>query len=794
MKHLLLILPVLLAGVLSATAAGQETPAEPRLKLNLQELGIAGLGGTAEPVTLSASFTVERGGRRGMLAVTAVIEPGWHVYSVTQKPGGPQRTTIDVSPSDSYKVVGAFAPDQPPHIRPPDVFKVESEEHSDVVTWSAPIELSATAKPEALQIPVKVSGQVCKTSCMNMGGDLVATFKGYAEPSLTPGEYRPDPKEAEAWLAGHIEPAAVRPGGKAKLVITATPTNGWHVYEEQPIDPDTIGGNKPTLIVVSRAGGWTRSAAEPSSEPINSSKAGELPYYDKPVTWTIELTVPGDSPQGEYVVSGYVGYQTCKEGCLPPHAAAFRAAVPVASEERAGKIPLEFSPAKYRDVAKAAKENPAPTGKIDWASLAPIVGFSLLGGLILNLMPCVLPVIGLKVLSFVQQGGESRARIFALNVWFAAGLLLVFVLLATLAAFGSLLPFLGENLAWGQQFTYTGFKVAMVVVVFAFALSFLGVWEVPIPGFAQSSASGKLQQKEGASGAFFKGIFTTLLATPCSGPFLGPVFAYTLAQPPLVTYIVFLGVGLGMALPYVVIGAFPGLVRWLPKPGPWMDTLKQLMGFVLLGTVVYLFATINAAWFIPTLALMMGVWLACWWIGRVPIYDDTSKQVWAWVGGCAAAALVGYLSFTFLGPREKILPWQPYSAESLAKLQAEGKTVMIDFTADWCPTCQSNMVLSIDTRRVEEVVKKNNVVPLVADWTDKGPAIAAKLYELNSNSIPLLAIYPASRPGEVIVLRDIVTQRQVIEALEKAGPSKPASVAEQASAEVHTTAITDRPG
>jgi len=138
-----------------------------------------------------------------------------------------------------------------------------------------------------------------------------------------------------------------------------------------------------------------------------------------------------------------------------------------------------------------------------------MIGFGLLGGLILNLMPCVLPVIGLKVLSFVQHGGHSRGTIFALNLWFALGLLSVFMVLATAAAFA--------NLGWGQQFTYTWFKVAMVIVVFAFALSFLGVWEVPIPGFAQSSTSDKLQHKEGASGAFFKGIFTTLLATPAAG-------------------------------------------------------------------------------------------------------------------------------------------------------------------------------------------------------------------------------------------------------------------------------------
>src|SRR3954467_1124133 len=150
-----------------------------------------------------------------------------------------------------------------------------------------------------------------------------------------------------------------------------------------------------------------------------------------------------------------------------------------------------------------------------------------------------------------------------------------------------------------------------------------------------------MQKQEGASGASFKGIFTTLLATPCRSPFLGPVFASTLPHAPLATYIIFGSVGLGMASPYLIVGAFPALVRWLPKPGEWMDTVKQLMGFVLLGTVVYLFSTINAAYFIPTLSLVVGAGLACWIIGRVPVYEDFQKQARQWTLGLASAAVIG---------------------------------------------------------------------------------------------------------------------------------------------------------
>lgn len=792
-------------------AIGQDSKAEPPARLNLRDLGIPGLGGGSDgggnPATLSASFKVLEGKRRGTLSVKAEMEPGWHVYSITQPSGGPMATKLKVTEVAEFKLLGPFQPDSPPHVTPPgdkNPFKVNSEEHAEAVTWSAPLELTEGVKPEDLEIAVQVIGQVCKESCLPLSEKLTAKFAGYEQPPANLGEYRPDPKfEAEVVLSGHVEPAAVAPGGKARLVITAKPTPGWHVYAYSPIDPEQT--SKPTLIVPSSLpSGWTRSpvtaSAEPKIEPAHDGLP-EAKTHEEPVSWTIDLTVPSSAPEGEHILGGYIGYQTCKNqgGCLPPQVVQFRVSVPVAMKEKAGQLPLEFinprqaaAPSRggaqtktvsqvrtYTDVAKLAAANPAPTGKVNWQGLGPIVAFGLLGGLILNLMPCVLPVIGLKVLSFVQQGGQSRGRVFLLNLWFAAGLVLVFLLLATAAAFA--------NLSWGQQFTFTWFKVSMVVVVFAFALSFLGVWEVPIPGFAQTSGSDKLQQQEGLGGAFFKGIFTTLLATPCSGPFLGPVFAYTLAQPPIVTYIIFASVGLGMASPYLVIGAFPGLVRWLPKPGAWMETFKQLMGFVLLGTVVYLFATISADWFIPTLALMMAVWLACWIIGKVPVYEDTSKQLRAWGLGVAIAAAIGWGAFTFLGPVKHLYEWEAYSPDTIAKLQAEGKTVMVDFTADWCATCQTNFIFAINTQRVKELVEKNGVAPVLADWSDHNDTIKTKLAELNSNSIPLLAIYPAGKPNEVILLRDVVTEGQVIQALEQAGASKAAAEESQVASTVESS-------
>jgi thiol:disulfide interchange protein len=196
------------------------------------------------------------------------------------------------------------------------------------------------------------------------------------------------------------------------------------------------------------------------------------------------------------------------------------------------------------------------------------------------------------------------------------------------------------------------------------------------------------------------------------------------------------------------------------------------MGFVLLGTVVFLFSTINRDYYIPTLTLLVGIWFACWWIGRTSYAATTGKRVGAWIGGAATAAAIGLFAFTVLAPSKEVLPWKPWSPAALAQAQSEGRTVMVDFTADWCPTCKWNLKTAINTNRVREMVENQGVAPLLADWTDHNDEIKQALLELNSNSIPVMAIYPADRPHEPIILRDLLSEADVVEALRQAGPSR----------------------
>jgi suppressor for copper-sensitivity B len=803
---------------------------------------LSGLEGAASatdtPVTISAQFTPATNERPAVLMITADIAPGWHVYSLTQPPGGPTKTKIELAADSPARLLGPFRsfPEPTSRIDQQAWVGLTIEEHADQVTWYAPIEIATSANPATTTIAGSVRMLACQDSCIPVNLDFAArqgqgvrigpievvgassarasapaavngsAAIGLVAANASTSTSRYQPEDSEVVLTGAITPATVPPGGIGTLELTVSPAAGWHVYAYA--DRDDLPGSKPTLIALGQASGLTFGRPVTGAPVVTDASVpefGTMRYHKGEITWRVPIQVPADAKPGAHLIVGNVGYQACETrddgmgSCELPRGARFEATLNVGEPGVIAPAPLAFSPATYKDAANTANTwashwvdgiavaesapatvTPARAARSS-TSLVLILGAALLGGLILNVMPCVLPVIGLKVLAFAEQGGESRGRIFRLNLAYAAGLISVFLVLATLASLVQL-GIASESYGWGELYTLLWFKVGMTVLVFAMALSFLGVWEIPIPGFAGSGTATRLATREGYTGAVCKGIFTTILATPCSGPFLGPVFGFTIAQPPWVTYLIFLFVGLGMAAPYLLIGAFPSLVHRLPRPGAWMGVLKELMGFLLLATVVYLISTISQAYFIATLTLLVAVWFACWLIGRTPLTASEGARRAAWAGGLTTALLVGVLAFRFLTPGQYELPWRPYSPATLAQARAEGKTVLVDFTADWCLTCKTNLKLSINRPQVRDLVERNEVVALIADWTDGNPTIKHALEELNSRSIPLLAIYPADPMQDVIVLPDVVTQTDVLEALNRAGPSRTAGNVADASA------------
>jgi len=608
-----------------------------------------------------------------------------------------------------------------------------------------------------------------------------------------PGAAPADAKNLVRVAAQFTAPTAERP---SQLFITATIKQGWHFYSvTQP-----PGGPLATVIDLDlppgvKLAGKYQASVQPQKKKDHDA-FGDLvmEIHEGTVTWVAPLELPAGADSGTLKISGKVTAQLCNaDSCLPPQAYPFTAVLGPGlglsqpSPAAIPTTPTENKSRKFDAGALQIRENE----EIRQTSTSLVIVTGFLGGLLLNLMPCVLPVIGLKLLSFLEQAGHERGRALALNVWYSLGLLSVFMVLATLAV--------TLGMGWGQLFSFNGFNIALAAVVFTMGLSFLGVWEIPIPGFVGRGKTLELGEREGAAGAFAKGVLTTILATPCSAPFLASALTWAVGQPPVKTYAVFTSVGLGMASPYLLIGAFPGLIAFLPKPGGWMDTFKQLLGFVLLGTVVFLLTFIPAPLVVPTVGFLFGLWGSCWWVGRISPLAGSGEKFRGWGAALAFGGIMWLIAFGWLAdvmqgyfdrtveqavadrlvksdkPEQSAadknanrLPWQPFTRKALEDNLASGTTVLVDFTADWCLTCKTLEATVLNTQEIKAAVQAGGIVTMHADWTHGQPEVTKMLELLGSKQVPVLAIFPAGNPNQPIVLRGGYTPQRLLDALKEA--------------------------
>lgn len=302
----------------------------------------------------------------------------------------------------------------------------------------------------------------------------------------------------------------------------------------------------------------------------------------------------------------------------------------------------------------------------------------------------------------------------------------------------------------------------------------------------------ELEQKEGAGGAFAKGMITTVLATPCTAPLLGTALAWALRQPPFEIFLVFTAVGLGMASPYLLAGVFPQVTSFLPKPGAWMETFKQVMGFVLMGTVVYLLTILRWYYVVPTIGFLFGLWAACWWIGKTPVTASGGTKRNRWIQAGAFAALVwflmfagspiGFSSFEESSPVRGLAcvmkdrlesrgAWKPFNEKDLGAELAKGKPVVVDFTADWCLVCKTLEATVLKTDSVKEALLRHDAAAMRADWTHGDPEVTRMLDRLGSKQVPLIAVFSPKSPDRPVLFRGGMTERMLLEALERAGSS-----------------------
>jgi thiol:disulfide interchange protein DsbD len=408
------------------------------------------------------------------------------------------------------------------------------------------------------------------------------------------------------------------------------------------------------------------------------------------------------------------------------------------------------------------------------AGLAVALASAFLGGLILNLMPCVLPVLSLKVMGFVRHGAESRRGPVRHALAFAAGVLVFFWLLA-----GALLALRagGQQIGWGFQLQSSGFVAVSSGVFLLVALNLFGVFEV-----GQSlTAAGNLEPRSpGLGSSFGSGALATVVATPCTAPFMGSALGFTLGQPGWATLVVFTSLGLGMAAPYVVLASSPRLLRALPRPGRWMETLKQSMGFPMLATVVFLAWVLGRQAGVDALTMLLGGLLliaaGAWVYGRGALPDAPPRRRRASALAAGALVVVGFtLGLTQAqaapSPTPTAAPTvgdrQTWSEERLAELRAAGTPVLVDFTADWCLTCQVNERVALSHPSVRERFGREGLVVLRADWTRRDERITRALLAHGRQGVPLYVLYGRDGADAPYLLPEVLTSGVVLRALDQ---------------------------
>ncbi len=510
---------------------------------------------------------------------------------------------------------------------------------------------------------------------------------------------------------------------------------------------------------------------------------GELHYFDEAAvvdyslpqkltkdgaTYVLTMTLSSDEAAPK--AAGLKGLLVSKNGFSPTGPKTAVIDEPFVVKEPVKAAANTAAPANGGDGA------PPSTGENSGAQPASLLGtlfLAFLGGLVLNLMPCVFPVLGIKIMGFVNQSGSDKTKVVQHGVAFAAGVVLSFWALA-----GALLALRagGAQLGWGFQLQSPAFVFGMAAFLLIFALNLSGLFEV---GLSATGAGASLQSKEGFAGSFFTGMLATLVATPCSAPFLAPALGAALTLSAVESLAVFTAIAVGLALPYLLLSIFPQAIKLLPKPGAWMETFKQFMAFPLYATVGWLLWVLAAQTAGDDNGLLLIVFgfvliaMAAWAYGRfAQAWGKPGTQLFGRV--FAAALLVAGLWLGWPKGAEAApapgaqtgyqVVWQKWSPEAVAAAQAAGNFAYVDFTARWCATCQTNKATVFHDDAVLAKFAEKKVVLFRADWTNKDPQITQELAKWNRSAVPFNLIYAPGKKDPV-VLPELLTGSIVLEKL-----------------------------
>jgi thiol:disulfide interchange protein len=650
-------------------------------------------------------------GETVLVGVHLKMEPGWHTY--WKNPGEAGMATKIAWHLPPGVTAGDIQWPLPEKLPPAEVTTYGFENE---VVLLVPLKLAADVKPGALALSAKVSWLECKDQCIPGDTTVLATLNVGAETKPS----------ADAALLKEWQSNTPR-------------TNdlfSFKVHWEKNVENDVR-----TIII---EGAQTTEDKKLAFEKVEFFPYGDENYEIQGATeklptsvgFALRKTVKIFSKEWPAKISGVI----VVEGNGQRNG--FKLSEPITSDLKAASAP-------------AAPSKP----------LAQMLLYAFIGGLILNIMPCVLPVIALKILSFVGDARKDPRRVRILGMVYTLGVLVSFFVLAGVVI---ALKAAGHKAGWGLQFSNPHFVVALTILVFLVALNLFGVFEVTLGGRTMGAA-GELASKQGVPGAFFNGILATVLATPCTAPFLSIALGFAFAQSTAIIVMIFLSVGIGLALPYLVLSFQPAWLKFLPKPGAWMEKFKILMGFPMLGTGVWLLSLASGSSEKGTLlsfglflvALAMGVWIWGAFVQR-----GTRRR------GLAAAVSILVLAlgafFTFPMTHRDEIQWQPWSSAAVAQAQSQGHPVLVDFTADWCLTCQVNKKVAIETASVREKLKQIGAVNLVGDYTRQPDAITDELSRYQRAGVPLVLVFPGKPNAGPVVLPEVLTSGIVLSALNEA--------------------------
>ena len=585
----------------------------------------------------------------------------------------------------------------------------------------------------------------------------------------------PPPEMQMEYSAG-----ALKDGGT--LTVTVTVPDKWHVNANKVTDEFL----KPSSVEAKAEGLEFGEANWP--EPIKEyNEALELEIWTFRGTFSVHVPVKAVDGTNYDSLGTTVtfNYQACDNSiCLAP--ASKTISLDGSSNGGAAGTGVKKNDSETGAVESRtdAKENRtgSRTGLADGdsAGIALLLFFAFVGGIILNLMPCVLPVLSLKLFSLIKQAGESRGRLLTLGGATTAGILVSFW---TLAAVVAAVKEGGGSAGWGMQFQSAGFIAFMVVILTAFAMSFFGVFEIWLP-WSTTTRMDSAGQKSGLAGAFFTGALLVLLSTPCSAPFLGTAMGFAFAQTTPILFLFFTAAGLGLALPYMLVSAFPGVLKVFPKPGVWMVHLQRVMGVLLLASVGWLFWIVNEQAGVTGVELFAAVAIAS--IACSVLLGKFAKPGTAFIREVAVVILssVALFSLWFAGiapeyERAAIATfnarmqqqmtedgWFRYSPALIEEFAKAKRTVFIDVTADWCLTCKANEAAVLEDEDFVRAMDSLNAALVKADWTRETPEVNALLQSMEKSGVPAYAIYPAGDASKQIVLPELLTVEGIVEKIQ----------------------------